>query len=155
MPINLKALYASLLAALPAPLILALVLMGTDADLDLGSMPAVVAYLIAFVVFAVVAFIATRLATLGQDSGAKKASKSRKKARSADSNAEEGTVKWFNVKKGFGFITRDSGGDVFVHFRAIEGEGRRALRQGQRVRYTVVEAEKGLQANDVVTLDDE
>jgi len=64
-------------------------------------------------------------------------------------------VKWFNVKKGFGFITRDSGGDVFVHFRAIEGEGRRALRQGQRVRYTVVEAEKGLQANDVVTLDDE
>lgn len=155
MPINLKALYASLLAALPAPLILALVLMGTDAELKLGSMPPVVAYLIAFVVFAVVAFIATRLATLGQGSGAGKASKPRKKARGADSNAEEGTVKWFNVKKGFGFITRDSGGDVFVHFRAIEGEGRRALRQGQRVRYSVVEAEKGLQANDVVTLDDE
>ena len=155
MPINLKALYASLLAALPAPLILALVEMGTDAELTLGSMSSVVAYLIAFVVFAVVAFIATRLATLGQGSSGKKASKPKKKARGADSNAEEGTVKWINVKKGFGFITRDSGGDVFVHFRAIEGEGRRALRQGQRVRYTVVEAEKGLQANDVVTLDDE
>ena len=157
MPINLKALYASLLAALPAPLVLALVLMGTDAELSLGSMPPVVAYLIAFFVFAVVAFIATRLATLGQGSQASKQGKSkpRKKARGSDSNAEEGTVKWFNVKKGFGFITRDCGGDVFVHFRAIEGEGRRALRQGQRVRYTVVEAEKGLQANDVVTLDDE
>ena len=155
MPINLKALYASLLAALPAPLVLALVLMGTDAELSLGSISPVVAYLIAFVVFAVVAFIATRLATLGQGSRASKPSKPKKKARGSDSNAEEGTVKWFNVKKGFGFITRDSGGDVFVHFRAIEGEGRRALRQGQRVRYTVVEAEKGLQANDVVTLDDE
>lgn len=155
MPINLKALYASLLAALPAPLILVLVEMGTDAELSLGSMPPVVAYLIAFVVFAVIAFVATRLATLGQGSAASKSSKPRKKARSGDSNTEEGTVKWFNVKKGFGFITRDSGGDVFVHFRAIEGEGRRALRQGQRVRYTVVEAEKGLQANDVVTLDDE
>lgn len=153
MPINLKALYASILAALPAPLILVLVLMGTDADLALGSVSPVVAYLIAFVIFAVVAYVAAQLATLGQGGGAAKASKPRKKAR--DNDAEEGTVKWFNVKKGFGFITRDSGGDVFVHFRAIEGEGRRALRQGQRVRYHVVEAEKGLQANDVVTLDDE
>ncbi|WP_246065617.1 cold-shock protein [Hydrocarboniclastica marina] len=58
-------------------------------------------------------------------------------------------MKWFNVKKGFGFITRDSGDDVFVHFRAIEGEGRRVLRQGQRVSFVVVEANKGLQADQV------
>lgn len=67
--------------------------------------------------------------------------------------AEEGTVKWFNVKKGFGFIVRDSGDEVFVHFRAIRGRGRRVLRQGQLVRFDVVEASKGLQADNVSTLD--
>ncbi|NMT63409.1 cold-shock protein [Marinobacter sp. W62] len=68
---------------------------------------------------------------------------------------EEGTVKWFNVKKGFGFIVRESGDEVFVHFRAIRGRGRRVLRQGQRVRFSVVEADKGLQADNVSILSDE
>lgn len=67
---------------------------------------------------------------------------------------EEGTVKWFNVKKGFGFIVRDSGDEVFVHFRAIRGRGRRVLRQGQLVRFSVVEADKGLQADNVSILSD-
>ncbi|MBW7472468.1 cold shock domain-containing protein [Marinobacter sp. F4218] len=67
---------------------------------------------------------------------------------------EEGTVKWFNVKKGFGFIVRDSGDEVFVHFRAIRGRGRRVLRQGQLVRFNVVEADKGLQADNVSILSD-
>lgn len=67
---------------------------------------------------------------------------------------EEGTVKWFNVKKGFGFIVRDSGDEIFVHFRAIRGQGRRVLRQGQLVRFDVVEADKGLQADNVSILDE-
>lgn len=62
---------------------------------------------------------------------------------------EEGTVKWFNVKKGFGFIVRDNGEEIFVHFRAIRGRGRRVLRQGQLVRFDVVDADKGLQADNV------
>ncbi|TGN39833.1 cold-shock protein [Marinobacter confluentis] len=67
---------------------------------------------------------------------------------------EEGTVKWFNVKKGFGFIVRDSGDEIFVHFRAIRGQGRRVLRQGQLVRFDVVDADKGLQADNVSILED-
>lgn len=62
---------------------------------------------------------------------------------------EQGTVKWFNVTKGFGFITRDSGEDVFVHYRSVRGNGRRTLREGQRVLFNVVQGEKGLQAEDV------
>ncbi|HZJ95291.1 MAG TPA: cold-shock protein [Thiopseudomonas sp.] len=66
------------------------------------------------------------------------------------SDRETGTVKWFNTSKGFGFISRDSGDDVFVHFRAIRGEGHRVLVEGQRVEFTVVDREKGLQAEDVI-----
>lgn len=62
---------------------------------------------------------------------------------------EQGTVKWFNVTKGFGFITRDSGEDVFVHYRSVRGNGRRTLREGQRVMFVVVDGDKGLQADDV------
>lgn len=63
---------------------------------------------------------------------------------------EKGTVKWFNSSKGFGFIQRDSGDDVFVHFRAIVGEGYRSLEEGQRVEFTVTQGQKGLQAENVV-----
>lgn len=62
---------------------------------------------------------------------------------------ERGVVKWFNVKKGFGFITWDQGEDVFVHFRSIRGDGHRSLSEGQRVKFTVVSGEKGPQAEDV------
>lgn len=68
------------------------------------------------------------------------------------SDREAGTVKWFNINKGFGFISRDQGDDVFVHFRAIRGEGHRALEEGQRVEFVVARREKGLQAEDVVIL---
>jgi CspA family cold shock protein len=68
------------------------------------------------------------------------------------SDREAGTVKWFNTNKGFGFISRDQGDDVFVHFRAIRGEGHRALEEGQRVEFVVARREKGLQAEDVVIL---
>ena len=68
------------------------------------------------------------------------------------SDREAGTVKWFNTNKGFGFISRDQGDDVFVHFRAIRGEGHRALTEGQRVEFVVARRDKGLQAEDVVIL---
>lgn len=63
---------------------------------------------------------------------------------------ETGTVKWFNTSKGFGFISRDSGDDIFVHFRAIRGEGHRVLVEGQRVEFSVMNRDKGLQAEDVI-----
>lgn len=70
-------------------------------------------------------------------------------ASSASSTREFGAVKWFNAKKGFGFITQDNGQDVFVHFRSIEGSGRRILKEGQRVSFDLVNEEKGLQAEHV------
>ncbi len=66
---------------------------------------------------------------------------------------EQGAVKWFNVNKGFGFITRDQGDDIFVHFRSIRGKGHRSLREGERVEFKVVDSDKGLQAEDVNALE--
>ncbi|MEH6583548.1 MAG: cold-shock protein [Halioglobus sp.] len=62
-------------------------------------------------------------------------------------------MKWFNVSKGFGFITRDNGEEIFVHFRSIRGEGRRSLRDGQRVSFVVADSDKGLQAEEVDPVD--
>ncbi|HKL76674.1 MAG: cold-shock protein [Bacillota bacterium] len=63
-----------------------------------------------------------------------------------------GTVKWFNDQKGFGFIERESGDDVFVHFSAIEQDGFKSLEEGQDVEFEVVEGDRGPQAEKVVTL---
>ena len=63
-----------------------------------------------------------------------------------------GNVKWFNDAKGYGFIQCDGGADVFVHYRAIRGEGHRSLAEGQQVEYNQVTGDKGLQAEDVVGL---
>ncbi len=60
-----------------------------------------------------------------------------------------GTVKWFNDDKGYGFIEQENGPDVFVHFRAIIGEGRRTLSEGQKVSFEVTQGQKGLQAENV------
>ncbi len=63
-----------------------------------------------------------------------------------------GTVKWFNPDKGFGFIEREEGEDVFVHFTAIQEEGFKTLNEGQKVEFEVVQGQKGLQASNVVAL---
>lgn len=65
---------------------------------------------------------------------------------------EIGTVKWFDATKGFGFIARERGGDVFVHASVIRGTGPRWLEEGQRVEFAVIPGRKGLQAEDVVIL---
>ncbi|HEY6612001.1 Cold shock protein CapB [compost metagenome] len=65
------------------------------------------------------------------------------------SNRQTGTVKWFNDEKGFGFITPQSGPDVFVHFRAIKSDGFKSLKEGQEVSFLVVNGQKGLQADEV------
>lgn len=63
-----------------------------------------------------------------------------------------GTVKWFNSQKGFGFIEREGGPDVFVHFSAIQGSGYRELEEGERVEFAITQGPKGLQASEVVRL---
>ncbi len=64
----------------------------------------------------------------------------------------QGTVKWFNGQKGYGFITQDDGQDVFVHYSAINGQGYRSLEEGQRVEFEVGQGPKGLQASNVTKI---
>lgn len=65
---------------------------------------------------------------------------------------EEGTVKWFSTSKGYGFITRESGEDIFVHYSGIDGDGFRSLREGDKVQFEVESTDKGPQAAQVKTL---
>lgn len=116
---------------------------------SIGGQPAILLGLLA----AGAAVLLHLFGNLGQSrpQAVKKARKTVKPEKPIDmSNRETGTVKWFNTSKGFGFIARDSGEDIFVHFRAIRGEGHRALVEGQRVEFTVMQRDKGLQAEDVI-----
>lgn len=70
----------------------------------------------------------------------------------AMSDRHSGTVKWFNDAKGYGFIEREEGDDVFVHYRSIRGEGFRTLKQGARVEFDISETDKGFQAEDVAEI---
>ena len=74
-------------------------------------------------------------------------------ARGGNFLMEQGTVKWFNAEKGFGFIEQEGGEDVFVHFSAIQTEGFKTLEEGEEVEFEVVEGEKGLQAENVVSVE--
>lgn len=65
---------------------------------------------------------------------------------------ESGVVKWFNPRKGYGFIQRENGGDVFVHYSSIKGEGWRTLEEGDKVEFMVSATDKGLQASDVTIM---
>lgn len=173
-----KAILVAVLIAIPAPFILAFALLtftpelfqilsksgsselATNAPFVLGSAQGIAAYVIAFVLFGLAGFLTV---TLAQRQAGRQASRRASSQGHEDEDLddmegpegdEEGTVKWFNVKKGFGFIVRENGDEVFVHFRAIRGRGRRVLRQGQLVRFDVVEADKGLQADNVSILSD-
>ena len=147
----------------------------TSTTFVLGSAQGIAAYVIAVVLFGLAGFVTVALAAkkpsavkpqAPRASTAPRQPAPRKQQSQPDyeddddyddstpEGNEEGTVKWFDVKKGFGFIVRDSGDEVFVHFRAIRGRGRRVLRQGQLVRFSVVEADKGLQADNVSILSD-
>ena len=64
----------------------------------------------------------------------------------------QGTVKWFNAEKGYGFISQDDGDDVFVHYSAIAGDGFRSLEEGQRVEFTITQGQKGPQAENIVAI---
>jgi len=137
-------LVRSALVSAVAAVVLALLLQVTGA-LQALSLPV-------FVVSFGVVFISSLLSTLGQS----RPSASRGDNELAepdeveqDDSREVGLVKWFNVSKGFGFITRENGEDVFVHFRNIRGRGHRSLSEGQKVRFNVRQGDKGLQAEDV------
>lgn len=101
------------------------------------------------VVLALTALVAGSVLQLLERLPARRKSPGRTSSGNQD-NREMGTVKWFNTSKGFGFISRDSGDDIFVHFRAIRGEGHRVLVEGQRVEFAVMLRDKGLQAEDVI-----
>jgi cold shock protein len=75
-----------------------------------------------------------------------------KEEEESGSSQEAGTVKWFNDAKGYGFVTRDQGGDVFVHHASIIAEGFRTLKEGDRIMFEVVQGPKGLQAKNVVKI---
>ncbi|WP_417330108.1 cold-shock protein [Halomonas cupida] len=102
-----------------------------------------------YVTIAVVVFVLLLVATLTINALAPKRVSL---VEDEDDDREVGEVKWFNVNKGYGFITRDDGEDVFVHFRAIRGRGHRTLAEGQKVRYYVVQNDRGLQADDVTVI---
>jgi len=66
---------------------------------------------------------------------------------------EMGTVKWFDAGKGYGFILRDSGAEIFVHYRSLQGDGHRSLFEGQRVAFVIAQGRKGLQAEEVMPIE--
>lgn len=68
------------------------------------------------------------------------------------SDREIGTVKWFNNGKGYGFIEREEGEDIFVHYSSIQGDGYRTLEEGQKVEFSIEQGPKGLQAADVIVV---
>lgn len=141
----------SLLLAAPSPLLVALFVhlaggaMSREifASLEIGGVGAV------YLAVALAVFILLLIATLAVNALTPQLINL---AEVEDDDREIGEVKWFNVNKGYGFITRDSGEDVFVHFRAIRGRGHRTLAEGQKVKYQVSRNERGLQADDVTVI---
>jgi CspA family cold shock protein len=95
------------------------------------------------------ALVVARLESFDRTTASPRAADTATPTSPPDDELEGGVVKWFNRTKGFGFIIRDSGGEIFVHHRNIHGSGRRSLKDGERVRFKVAEHDKGLQAEHV------
>ena len=111
-----------------------------------------IAFSAATIVTAVLLSIANRIKEAPAAQSPKKSPRGPKPSGKPAASAgprEQGQVKWFNVSKGFGFITKDDGEEIFVHFRAIRDGGRRGLKDGQRVTFIVAQSDKGPQAEDV------
>ncbi|WP_136068988.1 cold-shock protein [Modicisalibacter radicis] len=141
----------SLLLAAPAPLLIALLASLVDGALTGALEEALTLDGIEriYVASAVAVFVILLVATIAVHSLTPQLVNL---AEIENDDREMGEVKWFNVNKGYGFITRDNGEDVFVHFRAIRGKGHRTLAEGQKVRYHVINNERGLQADDVTVI---
>ena len=151
-----KKLLVSALVALPFPYLLLIASQfagalpnNLSASSFLSSGEGTAFYLVAWLIFLAAALIAS---VAGESTkSVANAGNEDEETNVSDSpeGAESGSVKWFNVNKGFGFITTDGGEDVFVHFRSIRGHGRRSLRQGQLVRFDLSDGDKGKQADNV------
>ena len=112
-----------------------------------------VIFVIIFLAIALASFLSPLIQTgTASKKSSTPAPKKASKKPSKSSNREQGTVKWFNVSKGYGFVTRENGEEIFVHFRSILGEGRRVLREGDSIEFSVTQGEKGPQAEDVEPL---
>ena len=140
-------LVTSLIVAAVASTITTKLMGGQLADLTLH-----IAFAAATIATALLTSLSRPTAVSSSSSASSSSNTSSSPARSehsGDADREEGEVKWFNVSKGFGFITKDDGEELFVHFRSIRGEGRRSLKDGQRVSFHVADSDKGPQAEDV------
>lgn len=143
----IRSLIVSAIAAVLVPVLLSSV---ASVEIELSN-------IVALAIVFVVTFAASSIAAMGGSSSADSSTVSNGTVEEyVDENddREQGTVKWFNVSKGFGFITRGEDDDVFVHFRNIRGRGHRSLAEGQKVRFYVRESDKGLQAEDVSVVRD-
>ena len=135
-------------AAIITSLIIAAVVSSAFIVMQDGSLPdwpLLIAFAVACVVSAVVARAGGAAASVEEGDNSYPVDED-------DGDRVQGNVKWFNVSKGYGFITLDDGDEIFVHFRSIRGEGRRSLKDGQRVSLRVAQSDKGPQAEDVEPL---
>lgn len=136
-----RSVIVSVIASVLVPLLLNAT---SSAQVELGAMSIITVF--------VVVLVCTLIAAAGKSApvAARDYSAGAEQAEDDENDdREQGTVKWFNVSKGFGFITRENGDDVFVHFRNIRGRGHRSLNEGQKVRFNARQGDKGLQAEDV------
>ena len=150
-----RKLIVAVIFAVIAPFVVVALIAGLAKDVQLAS-GAVVSFstllnsegmAVALIVMAILAFIISFVsAQLVPARRRRQRSSGTMVESDVEDGRERGVVKWFNVKKGFGFITWDEGEDVFVHFRSIRGQGHRSLTEGQRVKFSVVRGDKGPQA---------
>lgn len=149
--VTLRCTLISLLLALPAPLLIVMFLSFTEGALtrQLLNLLEVEGLTTSYLSVVAAVFLLLLAATFTLQTFSPRLTAL---AEAENDDREIGEVKWFNVNKGYGFIKRESGEDIFVHFRAIRGRGHRTLAEGQKVRYYVIESDRGLQADDVTII---